>query len=210
MPEPGPGRGLRGTRVTHFLRASTTTLACALLVSACGSESKISATQLKSLVLARQDLPAQFQAFAEGPTATLDVQGTPRASLQRFGRKGGWVARFNRGSTATTKGPLVVVSTLDVFGDASGSKDDLRAYRAQFERAIADQNAQPVSVSDLGDEAVALTLVQPGAKPVRSFLIAWRERNATGSVIANGFEGRIQFGDVLRLARIQEARMSRA
>ena len=185
--------------MTHFLRASTVALACALLVSACGSESKISATQLKSLVLARQDLPAQFQAFAEGPTATLDVQGTPRASLQRFGRKGGWVARFNRGGTAATKGPLVVVSTVDVFGDASGSKDDLRAYRAQFERAIADQNAQPVSVSDLGD-----------AKPVRSFLIAWRERNATGSVIANGFEGRIHFGDVLRLARIQEARMSRA
>ena len=110
MPEPGPGRGLRGTRVTHFLRASTVALACALMLSGCGSESKISATQPKTLALARPDLPAGFQTFAEGPTATLDTQGTPRSSLQRFGRKGGWVARFNRGGTAATKGPLVVVS----------------------------------------------------------------------------------------------------
>ena len=65
-------------------------------------------------------------------------------------------------------------------------------------------------MGDLGDEAVAITVVQPGGKPVRSFLIAWRERNATGSVTANGFEGRIHLGDILRLARIQEARMARA
>jgi hypothetical protein len=64
-------------------------------------------------------------------------------------------------------------------------------------------------VGDLGDGAVAISGVQPGGKPVRFFIIAWRERNATGSVTANGFEGHIQLRDVLRLARIQEARMAR-
>jgi hypothetical protein len=196
--------------VTHFLRASTIALACALMLSGCGSESKISAAQPKTLALARPDLPAGFQTFAEGPTATLDTQGTTRSSLQRFGRKSGWVARFNRRGTATSKGPLVIVSMVDVFGNASGAKDDLSAYRAQFGRAIANQGAKPVTVGDLGDEAVAMSVVQPGGKPVRSFLIAWRERNATGSVTANGFEGRIQLGDILRLARIQEARMAGA
>jgi len=211
MPGPGPGRGPPGeTRVTHFLRPATIALACVLLLPACASESKISATQLKALALARSDLPAQFQAFSEGPTATLDTQGTPRSSLQRFGRKGGWVARFNRGGTATTKGPLVVVSTIDVFGSAGGAKDDLGAYRIQLGRQITDQGARPVSVSGLGDEAVALTSIQTSEKPVRSFTIAWRERNATGSITANGFDGRIQLTDVLRLARIQEARMARA
>jgi hypothetical protein len=195
--------------VTYLLRAITAAL-CALLLSACGTESKVSAARLKALALARHDLPAQFQAFSEGPTATLDTQGTPRSNLQRFGRKGGWVARFNRGGTATTEGPLVVVSTVDVFGSAGGARDDLGAFRVQFGRQIATQGARPVRVTGLGDEALALTLIQPGAKPVRSFTIAWRERNATGAVTANGFDGRIRFGDVLALARLQEARMARA
>lgn len=197
--------------MTQFLRASTVALACALLLSGCGSESsEISSAQAKTLVLAGHDLPARFQTFAEGPTATLDTQGTPRSSLQRFGRKGGWVARFHHNGTATTKGPLVIVSAVDVFGKASGAKDDLGAYRLQFDRAMASLGAKPVIVGDLGDEAAAISAVQPGGKPVRSFIIAWRERNATGSVTANGFEGQIQLRDVLRLARIQEARMARA
>jgi hypothetical protein len=196
--------------VTHFLRATTVALACALLLPGCGRESKISAARSKALALGERDLPAQFEVFVEGPTATLDTQGTPRASLQRFGRKGGWVVRFNRSGTATTKGPLVVVSTVDVFSDAGGARADLGAYRAQFRRQMADQNARRVGVSGLGDEAVALSSVQPGGKAVRSFTVAWRERNATGSMTANGFDGRIQFRDVLRLARIQEARMAAA
>jgi hypothetical protein len=196
--------------VTHFLRATTVALAGVLVLSSCDSGSKISAAQPKAMALGQRDLPAQFEVFVEGPTATLDTQGTPRASLQRFGRKGGWVVRFNRGGTAATEGPLVVVSMVDVFDDAGGARADLDAYRAQFRRQIADQNARPVDVSGLGDEAVALSSVQPGGKAVRSFTVAWRERNATGSITANGFDRRIQLVDVLRLARIQEARMAAA
>jgi hypothetical protein len=196
--------------VTHLLRASAAAAVCCLVLSACGSESKIETTQLKALSLARSELPAQFQTFAEGPTATLDTQGTPRSSLQRFGRKAGWVARFNRSGSATTKGPLVVVSTVDVFGDSGGAKDDLGAFKTMFGRAVANRDAQAVTVKGLGDDAAGVTIRQPGGKPVRSYIVAWRERNATGSIAANGFDGRIHLSDVLRLARIQEAKMARA
>lgn len=216
MPGPGPVRGFSGgTRVTYFLRAITVTFACALLVSACSSESngsKISAGQLESLVLAGSDLPAPFRAFAEGPTATLDTRGTPRADPQRFGRKGGWVARFNRPGTASTEGPLVVASTVDVFGDTGGAKDDLAAYRAQFSGQVRSQGGTTrlIEVRRLGDQAVGVTSVQPGGTPVRFFTIAWREGNATASVTANGFGGRIQLADVLALARLQERKLARA
>ncbi len=195
--------------MTHLLRASAAAV-CLLFLSACGSESKVEATQLKALALARSDLSPQFQVFAEGRTATLDTQGTPRSSLQRFGRKGGWVARFNRGGSAATKGPLVVVSTVDVFGDSGGAKDDLGAFETMFGRAVANRDARAVTVKGLGDGAAGVTILQPGGKPVRSYIVAWRDRNATGSISANGFDGRIHLGDVLRLARIQEAKMARA
>jgi hypothetical protein len=199
--------------VTHFLRATTVALACVLVLAACGSgSSKISADQLKSLVLREGDLSASFQSFAEGPTASLDTQGTPRANPQRFGRNGGWVVRFNRPGTAATKGPLVVVSTVDVFDGVQGAKDDLAAYRAQFDRQIAQQggSATPVTVRGLGDEAAGVTSVQAGGASVRFFTIAWRERNATASVTANGFGRRIDMADVLRLARVQERKLTRA
>jgi hypothetical protein len=198
--------------VTHFLRATTVVLACALLCSACGSGSEISAGHLKSLVLADSDLGAPFQLFAEGPTAILDTRGTTRADPKRFGREAGWVARFNRAGTAATKGPLVVVSTVDVFGDAGGGKDDFEAYRAQFQRQIAQQGGSTklVQIRRLGDEAVGVSSLQPGSPAVRFFTIAWRERNATASIAANGFGGRIELGDVLRLARAQENKLSRA
>jgi hypothetical protein len=198
------------TRVTHFLRVGAAAALCLLFLSACGSESKIETTQLKSLALARSDLPPQFQVFSEGPTATLDVQGTPRSSLQRFGRKGGWVARFNRGGSAATKGPLVVVSTVDVFKDSGGAKDDLGAFQTILGRTVAERNAHPVDVGDLGDDAAGVTVLQPGTRPVRAYIVAWRDRNATGSISANGFDGRIQLADVLRLARIQEKKMASA
>jgi len=183
-----------------------------LLASACSSGSKIPAGQLKRLVLTKSDLPAPFQSFADGPTAILDTRGTSRSDPQRFGRKGGWVARFNRAGTTSTDGPLIVASTVDLFGDAGGAKADLRAYLHQFEKQVADQqgSARLLDVRGLGDQAVGITSVRPGNPSVRFFTIAWRERNATASVAANGFGQRVELADVLRLARRQERKLSRS
>lgn len=180
-----------------------------LLLSACGSGggSKIASTGLQGLVLRESDLGAPFSTVVAGPTASLDVQGTPRSDLHRFDRRGGWVIRLNRPGTKSTRGPLVVASTVDVFGGSGGAKQDLELFRAQLSRI---PGSKPVSVSKLGSDATAVTSIQPGGLPVRSFMVAWRDRNAVASVTANGFDGKITWRDVLRLARRQERKLANA
>lgn len=186
--------------------------ACVLALAACDNADTISADSAKTLVLSKRDLPADFASFAEGPTATLDTQGTPRADLQRFDRKSGWVARFNRPSSARTNGPVIVVSTVDVFGGEDGAKADLGAFRQQFGEEIARRpaGARLVRVSALGDDVAAITSLQEGSPAVRFFTIAWRERNASASVTASGFADRIQLADVVRLARRQQQKLAAA
>ncbi len=180
----------------------------ALALSGCGGGgSKISTSDLKSLVLRQSDLKGPFSATVDGPIARLDVQGTPRSDLHRFDRRGGWVSRWHRPGTRATRGPLVVASTVDVFRTSDGAKKDFALYRAQLGRVPGDR---PVAVSKLGDDAAGITSVQPGALAVRSVTIVWRERNAVASVTANGFEGKLSPDDVLRLARAQERKLAHA
>jgi hypothetical protein len=183
--------------------------ALVLVLSACGpgGESKISTSGLKELVLRQSELKGPFATVVDGPTARLDVQGTPRSDLHRFDRRGGWVIRLHRPGSKSTRGPLVVASTVDVFGGSAGAKQDLELFRSQLSRI---PGGHPVSVSKLGDDATAVTSVQPGLLAVRSFTIVWRERNAVASITANGFDGKVSFSDVLRLARRQEQKLARA
>jgi hypothetical protein len=192
------------------LRRLTTISACLLALAACGSTDNIPADAAKTLVLTKSDLPGAFAVFAEGPTARLDTQGTPRADLQRFGRKSGWVARFNRAGSAQTNGPLVAVSTVDVFGGEDGAKADLGAFRRQFGEETARRAAgtRLVRVPALGDDVAAVTSLQAGSPAVRFFTIAWRERNALASVTASGFANRFELADVLRLARRQQQKLA--
>ena len=206
MPRPGLTCGvLPEMKRSLFLLV----FAFALALSACGtgSESKISASGLKGLVLRQSDLKGPFSAVVDGPTARLDVQGTTRSDLHRFDRRGGWVVRLHRPGTKSTLGALVVASTVDVFGGSGGATKDIDLFRAELSRI---PGSQPVSLPKLGDEAAGVTSIQPGGVPVRSFTIAWRERNAVASVTANGFEGKLSLGDVLRLAQRQERKLAHA
>jgi hypothetical protein len=184
-------------------------LVFALALSGCGAGggSKLSTSGLKQLVLRQSDLKGPFSAVVDGPTAGLDVQGTQRTDLHRFDRRGGWVIRLHRPGTKSTRGPLVVASTVDVFGASGGAKKDLDLFRAQLSRV---PGGHPVAVPKLGDEAAGMTSTQPGGITFRAFTIVWRERNAVASVTANGFEGRLSLQDVLRLAKRQERRLARA
>lgn len=194
------------------LRRLTTISFCVLALAACGSTDTVSADAAKTLVLSERDLPADFATFAEGPTATLDTQGTSRADLRRFGRKAGWVARFNRPGSADTNGPLVVVSTADVFGGEGGAEADLGAFRQQFGEEIARRavGARLVRVQALGDDVAAITSKQEGSPAVRFFTVAWRDRNASASITASGFVDRIRLSDVVRLARRQQQKLASA
>jgi hypothetical protein len=174
------------------------------LVAGCahGGGPEIVQQSLPSLVLQPSDLASTFTRFDVGRIAKLDVHPGPRADPHRFGRKGGWKARYKRSGSPTTRGPLVVESRADLFDGAGGAAKDLDAYEEEFRQA-----GRSLGQPRLGAEARAMTFRQG---TVLFFTVAWRERNATGSVLVEGFEGHVVLGDALALARKQEARISAA
>jgi hypothetical protein len=185
----------------------TVGLVVILLPAACGGGHDIPASSLDGLVLQQRDIGPAYSKFSSGPQILLDTQGTVRADPARYGRKGGWIARYRRVGPAAAGGPLVVESRADVFGDAGGAKTDLRAYGDVFARTAGSQ-VRTLRLPAIGAAAIGVTFLQAGAKPVRFFTIAWRDRNATASVTVEGFGGRVTLAEALALARKQEARIA--
>jgi hypothetical protein len=104
----------------------------------------------------------------------------------------------------------VIESRADVFLSEEGAARDLAAYRTQFQNAGFGGSARLLAVPPIGDDAGAVTFVQPGLRPVRYFIVAWRHGNVTASIAVNGFEGRLALEDTVRLARKQQRRIAAA
>jgi hypothetical protein len=174
-------------------------------LAACGGSSvrTVGAAQLSSLVLGSKDVGSAFASFNNGPQVSLDNAGTVRADPQRYGREGGWIARYHRGGSPSTLGPLVIESRADVFKDTAGAKTDLRAYSDVLNQM---PGARPVSLPGptVGEAAVGVTFVQASSKPLRFYRLAWRDRNVTASVLLEGFNGKLHLDQALALARKQE------
>jgi hypothetical protein len=179
------------------------------LLAACGGSATptVPPSKLPKLVLQPQDLHGPFTAFDVGRQTRLDRVAGPRSDPERFGRQGGWKARYNRPGSATTRGPLVVESRADVFKDAAGATRDLAAYRAQFAR---QPGARPFRVARLGAAATAVAQQRPGRPAARFVSVAWRDGNVTASVVVNGFAQGLRTADAVALARAQERRIAAA
>lgn len=173
-----------------------------------GESASIERGKLGKLVLQPADLAREFVRFDEGRQITADSPGGRRSDPARFGRVEGWKARYRRGGTPRTTGPLVVVSRVDVFDSTGGAEDDLAAARADLDDS--DLGWNPIDEPGLGDESFAATVVQRGFNAVRHYEVFWRHENATASLSANGFEGRLALSDVLELARKQQRRIADA
>jgi len=188
------------------MRRTALALVLAVTLAGCGgSGPTIPVESLNKLVLRQQDLGAPFREFADGKQGHLDNQ-SPRNDASRYGREGGWIARFSRSGTSKTQGPLVVESRADLFKNAGGAKKDLLAYRELFTSPALSQR-RVVTVPRIGDDSLAQTFVQPAAKPLRFYRIAWRYRNATAAVTVEGFDGNVRAADVIALARKQQRRL---
>lgn len=193
------------TIVRPRMRRRALLLAIPFVLAACGGSQGVSAKSLDTLVLQRQDVGAAFESFNSGPQVRLDNQGTPRSDPTRFGREGGWIARFHRAGSAQTRGPLVVESRVDVFKSVDGAKSDFDEYRT----LLGDlPGARTVAAPHVGDEAAAVTFTQAGALPIRFYRIAWRYRNATASVTVQGFDKKIDEQDAIALVQKQQTRLS--
>ena len=160
---------------------------------------RVAKTELKNLVLQPADLPGAFTQFDYGELTLTDLQPGPREDLARFDRRGGWKARYRRSGSATTPGPLLVVSMIDLFAEADGAQQDLEAYEVDL------SDGGDVTESEIGEEAIARVR---HLGRVSYFDVAWRQANVTASLSVSGFRGKVSLADVVALARKQERRIS--
>ena len=180
-----------------------------LLAAGCmgGDSAAIDPSELKGLVLQREDLPPAFMLFDEGRQVRTDQPGGTLADVKRFGRQDGWKARYRRAGSAATRGPLVLESKIDVFGKADGARAELEALRSNLTEGLHLTGG----VAQLGDESILATGTQgSGRFAVRFYLVGWRYENATASVFANGFDGKFTREQVVELARKQQGRIAAA
>lgn len=144
-----------------------------------------------------------FKTFYNGAQVRLDNQGTNRTDASRFGREGGWIARLRPSDAATITGALVVESRADVFKTQDGAKSDFAAYRVQLSATNAGE-LKEFAVAGVAQDAMGVTFTQAGGRTLRFFRIAWRDRNATASVLVEGFEGDLTQDQAVALAQKQE------
>lgn len=175
-----------------------------VLAAGCGGSAKtIRVDALPQLVLSDADVGPAYTRFDFGRQLQADAQ-PGRTDPARFGREGGWIARFKK---PRGPGPLVVESRADLFPSAHGARSDLVAYTALY-------FSESHSISrprGLGQAAVAVQFVQGGgANALRTASVAWREQNVTASVVVQGFARSTSLADALRLAARQEQLLVRA
>ena len=186
-------------------RRAAAVLAVAVLAGCAGDGAKVDENELRSTVLQPSDLGRPFVRFDYGPITSFESSGL-RQRLDRFGREGGWKARYRRPGSLATRGPLVVVSMVDLFDSEGGAERDLDAYRTGLARRGTAVQAPPA-----GDESVATTLRQRGAAfSLRFFTVAWRDGNVTASVDVQGFDGKVARADVVDLVEKQQRRIEAA
>lgn len=180
-----------------------------------GAGKQLSQDALPLLVLQSGDLSDVWIPFNSGRQVHADAPAGQRSDPQRFGRSGGWIARFRRPGSQETSGPLVIESRADLFESSGGAKDELSAARSELGTTIGGRPvAKPLKDPSVGEEAFAATILQRsgggGIGDVRFYLIAWRHENVVASIFVNGFEGKLTLPQALELARAQQRRVARA
>jgi hypothetical protein len=188
------------------MRRAALVLGVTTLLAGCGhGGATFTVSELSSLVLQPKDVGSGYTSFDTGAQVLID-QPRGHRDLQRFGRRGGWKARYRRVGTARA-GPLVIESRADVFADDEGARKELAAYPDQFEPLEAEPGIQ-VSVTRAaspGAESVRVVVRQGGQ--VYAY-VAWRDHNVTGSVTASGSANSVSLADAVALARKQARRMA--
>jgi hypothetical protein len=186
-------------------------LAFAAVIAGCGhaKASGPKASALPRIVVQPADAPG-LERFDVGRITRFDAPVGRRSDLARFGRVDGWKADYKTAGGSNAAQALVVHSQVDLFGSGGGARQDLDAYRKEFEDARA---ASPRSVHlfepQLGDDAAGMELRQGGRPALRVYTVAWVDGRVSASVTINGF-GAASRTVVLRFARRQERRIGAA
>ncbi len=183
-------------------------------VSPSDAEASALAARLASLVLQLDDLTVvspgtPFTPFDVGPLARADLPPSFEEVSSR--RLGGWKARYKASDPGASRGILVAESRVERFADAEAAATSLAAYRRQYEQDAAGTEGDIVEGPEIGDEAIRLTLMQPGTPEAVVFhSLAWRTGPFTAQVLISGFEGEVDQDQATELAALVEQRLRAA
>jgi hypothetical protein len=170
-----------------------------LLLSGCGSTPSVPPEAAPAIVLDAADLPEDFVELGAGPDEGRLEPAPP-------GRRASWSVRYRRADPAATHGPMIVVSSVEVYADAA-------ATDAALERALGEEappDAAPHAI-ELGEEGWAVTYEQPALPRVSVFhVVAWRRLNVVARLVVQGFDGSFALEDTEGLARAQDRKILRA
>jgi hypothetical protein len=180
-----------------------------VFLSACGGRGHdaalLKARALSHLTLQPRDVPAPLQEIDARKQGPAELRGPST----RHGRSGGWIARFKRAGGPTTTGPLVIESRADTFRDDAGAAADF-ADESRGLLKSAGNAGHAMEAPRVGEQTSALTVLEPGLRPVRFYSIVWRQHNAVASITVEGWDGKISQRTAWTLARRQARRNAAA
>jgi hypothetical protein len=165
----------------------------------------LKASDLSHLTLKAKDVPPPLQQVDSRKQLPSELRG----SAGRHGRSGGWIARFKRYGGPTTTGPLVIESRADTFRDDAGAAADFEDQSRGL-RKSAGNAGHTLGPPRVGERASALTVLEPGVRPVRFYSIVWRQDNAVAAITVEGWDGKISKRTAWTLARRQASRIAAA
>lgn len=198
-----------GTTLGRVLSARTGLFVAVLFLAGCGSGGQhsglLKASELSHLTLQAKDVPPPLQQIDDRKQIPSELRG----SAGRHGRSGGWIARFKRSGGPRTKGPLVIESRADTFRDDAGAVADFEAQSRGL-RKSAGKAGHTLDAPQVGDRTSALTVLEPGLRPVRFYSIVWQQDNAVASITVEGWDGKISQRTAWALARRQARRIASA
>jgi hypothetical protein len=193
-------------------RASGHLAAAALtvLLAGCfggGDEMPLQPADLAAMVLQLDDLTSEWQEFDRGSQARSDAFLGKPVDGRRFGRLGGWKARYRRPGPETPPGPLVIESKADLFESSAGALDELERIELLVRQSFPTAGIR--EEAGVGERALAATFVQrSGQFTTRFAVVAWRAENATATLFLTGVKG-LSIADAVELARKQQLRIAR-
>jgi hypothetical protein len=180
----------------------------ALVLAACsggGGGHAIGSRDLPKLLLQREDVSSIFKRLEAGPETIADLGGN-EANGTRFGREGGWKARYRRVRDVSAPGAYILDSRAEVFKGSDGASKSFDSVRSAIEKSplLVPRHVE-IFTPNVGAEAFGATVVQrPGRRAVRLVTIIWRNGNVKASLSANGFADQLSVDDVVALARAQD------
>ncbi len=187
-------------------------VACAPVLAACGTQAAkpLPHDRLQSLVLQPSDLSPTLSRFSFGRELRSEQSPVFSGDPSRFGRQGGWIARYRRRGNPKAHGPLTIVSAVEMFGRSAGASQYLGAQEKREKTSASAAGLKEVSTPSIGAESHALASARAPRGSVRYVVVTWRNGRFVGSVAASGYAELMSARDVLALARSQEKRLERA